>query len=360
MNTFVENSYFGNGFPDDPILKNNKMIVRTDVDNVRKVVAACLKPEVSPLIDSNLAKKNGINSLWFKDERNRLGVGSFKAIGASYVMAHEAINKIGYDFSEEELRSSLKGRTFVTASAGNHGISLAYGAQQFGAKAIIYLSKTVPSNFVGYIESFGAEVVIEGKNYEASMAAAEQAANRNDWTLLSDSTWEGYSAGIDVMAGYLVMASEAFEQCPETPTHIFLQGGIGGYPASVAACARKYYGDKPKIVIVEPTEGRVLQASIEAGKAIESPGEVSNMGRLDCKVASLGALSSLAQTANYFMTITDEEATACLPELEENGLQTSESGGAGYAGLLKCIQNNGCEIGPDSKVLLILTEKKPN
>ena len=360
MNTFVENSYFGNGFPDDPILKNNKMIVRTDVDNVRKVVAACLKPEVSPLIDSSLAKKNGINSLWFKDERNRLGVGSFKAIGASYVMAHEAINKIGYDFSEEELRSSLKGRTFVTASAGNHGISLAYGAQQFGAKAIIYLSKTVPSNFIGYIESFGAEVVIEGKNYEASMAAAEQAANRNDWTLLSDSTWEGYSAGIDVMAGYLVMASEAFEQCPETPTHIFLQGGIGGYPASVAACARKYYGDKPKIVIVEPTEGRVLQASIEAGKAIESPGEVSNMGRLDCKVASLGALSSLAQTANYFMTITDEEATACLPELEENGLQTSESGGAGYAGLLKCIQNNGCEIGPDSKVLLILTEKKPN
>ena len=360
MNTFVENSYFGNGFPDDPILKNNKMIVRTDVDNVRKVVAACLKPEISPLIDSNLAKKNGINSLWFKDERNRLGVGSFKAIGASYVMAHEAINKIGYDFSEEELRSSLKGRTFVTASAGNHGISLAYGAQQFGAKAIIYLSKTVPSNFIGYIESFGAEVVIEGKNYEASMAAAEQAAVRNDWTLLSDSTWEGYSAGIDVMAGYLVMASEAFEQCPETPTHIFLQGGIGGYPASVAACARKYYGDKPKIVIVEPTEGRVLQASIEAGKAIESPGEVSNMGRLDCKVASLGALSSLAQTANYFMTITDEEATACLPELEENGLQTSESGGAGYAGLLKCIQNNGCEIGPDSKVLLILTEKKPN
>ena len=108
-------------------------------------------------------------------------------------MAHEAINKIGYDFSEEELRSSLKGRTFVTASAGNHGISLAYGAQQFGAKAIIYLSKTVPSNFVGYIKSFGAEVVIEGKNYEASMAAAEQASTKNDWTLLSDSTWEGYS-----------------------------------------------------------------------------------------------------------------------------------------------------------------------
>ncbi|MDA7688537.1 pyridoxal-phosphate dependent enzyme [Pelagibacteraceae bacterium] len=360
MKTFVENNYFGNGFPDDPILKDKNMIVRTDVDTVRKVVKACLKPEVSPLVDSELAKKIGVKSLWFKDERNRLGIGSFKAIGASYVMAHEAVDKIGFDFNDEDLKSSLKGRTFITASAGNHGISLAFGAQQFGAKAIIYLSKTVPSNFADYIRTFGAEVVIEGKNYEASMAAAEKASKENNWTLLSDSTWEGYSAGIDVMAGYLVMASEAFEQCPETPTHIFLQGGIGGYPASVAACARKYYGDDPKIVIVEPTEGRVLQASIEAGKPVESPGEVSNMGRLDCKVASLGALSSLAQTSNYFMTITDDEATDCLPELEENGLKTSESGGAGYAGLLKCIKNNGCEITSDSKVLLILTEKKPD
>ena len=360
MNTFVENTYFGNGFPDDPILKNEKMIVRTDVDNVCKVVKACLNPEVSPLVESDLAKKIGVNSLWFKDERNRLGIGSFKAIGASYVMADEVVNKIGYDFDEKDLRSALNGRTFITASAGNHGISLAYGAQQFGAKAIIYLSKTVPSNFVGYIEQFGADVVIEGKNYEASMAAAERASKENNWTLLSDSTWEGYTAGIDVMAGYLVMASEAFEQCPETPTHIFLQGGIGGYPASVAACARKYYGNEPKIVIVEPTEGRVLQASIEAGKAIEIEGKVSNMGRLDCKVASLGALSSLAQTSNYFMTITDEEATECLPELEANGFQTSESGGAGYAGLLKCIKNNGCEIDSNSKVLLILTEKKPD
>lgn len=57
MNTFVKNSYFGNGFPDDPILKDKNMIVRTDVDTVRKVVKACLKPEVSPLVDSELAKK---------------------------------------------------------------------------------------------------------------------------------------------------------------------------------------------------------------------------------------------------------------------------------------------------------------
>ena len=117
------------------------------------------------------------------------------------------------------------------------------------------------------------------------------------------------------MAGYLIMASEAFEECPVTPTHIFLQAGIGGFPASVAAFARRYYGNEPKIIIVEPTEAPVIQASIAAGKAVEVKGEVSIMGRLDCKVPSLAALSSLASTANYCMTITDQESTDCLTEL---------------------------------------------
>jgi diaminopropionate ammonia-lyase len=190
------------------------------------------------------------------------------------------------------------------------------------------------------------------------MAAAAEAATQNNWTLLSDSTWENYSAGVDVMAGYLIMASEAFEECPVTPTHIFLQAGIGGFPASVAAFARRYYGNEPKIIIVEPTEAPVIQASIAAGKAVEVKGEVSIMGRLDCKVPSLAALSSLASTANYCMTITDQESTDCLTELSNNGLATSESGGAGYAALKKAMKNHDCELSSDSKVMLILTEKE--
>ena len=63
MNSFIKNSYFGEGFPNDPILKNNKMIVRTDVDNVRRVVQACLKPEVSSFVDSTLSEEIGIKSV---------------------------------------------------------------------------------------------------------------------------------------------------------------------------------------------------------------------------------------------------------------------------------------------------------
>ena len=198
MTTVLKNKYAETGFPNDPILLDPKMIVRTDVEAVKVVVDACLKPEKSPLIKSNLAENIGIHSLWFKDERNRMNMGSFKAIGATYVLAREASEKVGLNASEDDLKKSLEGRTYVTASAGNHGLSLANGARLFGAKAIIYLSKTVPTEFAEFIKTYGADVVVAGKNYEASMAAAAEAATQNNWTLLSDSTWENYSAGIDV------------------------------------------------------------------------------------------------------------------------------------------------------------------
>ena len=358
MTRVTVNQYFNSGFPDDPVLLDSSMAVRTDVENVSEVVNACLKPERSPLIKSDLAKHIGIDSLWFKDERNRMNMGSFKAIGASYVLAREASEKVGLTASEHELKNSLKGRCYITASAGNHGLSLANGARLFGAKAVIYLSKTVPAEFGDFIKTYGAEVVVAGENYEESMIAAAKAAAENNWTLLSDSTWQDYSAGVDVMAGYLIMAQEAFEDCPVTPTHIFLQAGIGGFPASVAAYARHYYGNEPKIIIVEPTEAPVIQASLAAGKAVEVKGEVSIMGRLDCKFPSLAALSSLAITANYCMTITDQESKDCLLELSKNDLATSESGGAGYAALKKATKYNDCELSSNSKVMLILTEKQ--
>ena len=358
MDTYIQNLFFEKGFPNDPVLKDNAMKIKTDVDSVRKIVDACLKPKKTPLVNSELAKNLGIESLWFKDERNRMNLGSFKAIGASYVLAKEAAEKVGLNASDEELKNSLTGRSFVTASAGNHGLSLANGARLFGARAVIYLSKTVPAAFADFIRTYGAEVVIAGENYEESMDAAAVAANDNNWTLLSDSTWKDYSAGVEVMAGYLVMASEAFDECPVTPTHIFLQAGIGGFPASVAALARKHYGNEPKIVIVEPTEAPVIQASIQAGKPVEVKGEVSIMGRLDCKVPSLAALSSLALTSNYCMTITDQESEDCLKELSDVNLSTSASGGAGYAGLKKALNDGGCEISSNSRVLLILTEKQ--
>ncbi len=286
-------------------------------------------------------------TLFVKDERGRMGMGSFKALGAAYVIAHEAAAT-----GADDMANALAGRTYVTASAGNHGMSVAAGSKVFGAKAVVYIAETVPESFAGRLRDMGAEVVRAGAEYEASMKAAEHAAKENGWTLLSDSSWPGH---VDLpwrlMEGYLVMADEAVRQIREAPTHIFLQAGVGGLAGACAALFRQYWGTAPRIIVVEPEAAPALQASIEAGRPVATEGPVSAMGRLDCKEPSLIALRGLSRDADAFVTITEEEAAEVLPELTLMGLESTESGAAGLA----AVRLMG--LGPEARVLCILSEQ---
>ena len=280
--------------------------------------------------------------VFVKDERTRMGLGSFKALGAAYVIAHAAQS------------SDVSNMTYVTASAGNHGLSVAAGAQVFGAKAVIYLSHTVPESFAKKLRDHNAEVVRAGDNYEASMEAAQKAATEQGWILLSDSSWDGY---VDIphrlMEGYLVMAAEAVAQVPQPPTHIFLQAGVGGLAAAAAAYFRHAWGSEPIIIVVEPEIAPAIFNSIIADKATNTPGPVSNMGRLDCKEPSLIALKGLARDADMFALISDQAAEEAMPVLSNNGLETTPSGGAGLAALLSGFP----DINQNSRVLCIVSEE---
>ncbi|MEO9826832.1 MAG: pyridoxal-phosphate dependent enzyme [Paracoccaceae bacterium] len=293
-----------------------------------------------------------VASLWVKDERTRMNLGSFKALGAAYVIARDA-----EAIEAQPTRETLNGRTYVTASAGNHGMSVAAGARIFGASAVVHLAETVPEGFAERLREQGARVVRSGADYAASMDAAARDAQEHGWTLLSDSSWEGYTdLPHTLMEGYLQMAAEAVRQCPEVPTHILLQAGVGGLAGAVAAYARHIWGDAPRIVVVEPDAAPALQASIEAGRAVVTKGPDSIMGRLDCKEPSLIALNGLARDADDFVTLSDDEVTDVLPALEAAGIATSASGGAGIAAVLHGDAKRTLGIKADAKVLCILSE----
>lgn len=301
----------------------------------------------TPLVDATALAP--VAKLWVKDERPRMGLGSFKALGAAYVIASQA---------DEAPGPTLDGRTYVTASAGNHGMSMAAGARVFGADAVVYIAETVPESFAERLRAQNAQVVREGVDYAASMEAAAQAAQQNGWTLLSDSSWEGYTELPHLlMEGYLQMALEAAEQCPEAPTHILLQAGVGGMAGAVAAYARMVWGDTPQITIVEPSSAPALQASIDAGQCVFADGPDSIMGRLDCKEPSLIALNGLARDADLFLTLDDSEVAAQLPAMAEAGLDTSASGGAGIAAVMNAEVRQALGIGPEARVLCMLTEQ---
>ena len=323
----------------------------TDVARVSALLAQCPSASPTPLVDAS--DLGPVAALWVKDERTRMNLGSFKALGAAYVIACDAVKVEGATPG----RTALTGKTYVTASAGNHGMSVAAGARVFGANSVVYIAETVPESFAARLRAQGAKVVREGADYAGSMVAAEQAAAEEGWTLLSDSSWENYT---DIphllMEGYLQMADEAIEQCPDTPTHIMLQAGVGGLAGAVAALVRARWGNQPKIVVVEPEAAPALQKSVEAGHSVFADGPDSIMGRLDCKEPSLIALNGLARDADAFLTISDEEVTSVLPEMAEAGLDTTASGGAGVAVVLSADARQQLGIDSTSRVLCFLSE----
>ncbi len=316
----------------------------TDAAQPLALLERCPSAGETPLRDvPALADRLTAGHVHVKDERGRMGLGSFKALGAAYVIASDAA------------AGSVAGQTYVTASAGNHGLSVAAGCQAFGATAVIYLAETVPDAFADRLRAIGATVCREGAIYEESMAAAAKAADENGWVLLSDSSWEGYvERPHKLMEGYLVLMAEAVRQMPEPPTHIFLQAGVGGLAGAAAAYARHAWGADPRIVVVEPEAAPAIFAALHAGAFVTTEGPSSAMGRLDCKEASLIALAGLARDADDFLLISETEGADGAALAAEAGLPSTPSGAAGLAGALAAKDALGIE--GTSRVLIILSE----
>jgi diaminopropionate ammonia-lyase len=332
--------------------------VARDPAPVLRLLAACPAHAPTPLTPApGLAAELGIAALDVKDERGRMGLGSFKALGAAYAIAKDAAALLGARATDPAAAATaLAGRAYVTASAGNHGLSLAAGARVFGARAVVYLARTVPDAFADKLRDRGAEVVVEGDDYAASMAAAARRAEAEGWTLLSDSTWPGYDRGRDVMEGYLALAAEIADAVATPPTHVFLQAGVGGLAAAAAAFLRDAWGEAPRMVVVEPAAAPALMESIRAGAPVHAGGPVSSMGRLDCKEPSILALKSLAGTADDFVTLSDAAVEAAIARLAPAGFATSPSGGAGFAALAQAAADGALGLAAGSRALVILSE----
>lgn len=330
--------------------------VISDSRSARAVFRMCPLASVTPLRNEpELARRLGVGGLHLKDESDRMGLGSFKALGAVHAIARMAIERAGTSATSDEVEGVLKGEVFVCASAGNHGLSVAAGARIFGARAFVYVSEAVPEAFVTRLRKLGAEVVRSGSDYAESMTASVDAAEENGWILLSDSSWPDYhDLPSRVMEGYLIAGAEVVEAIPTPPTHVFLQAGVGGFAAAVTALFRAQWGDGPVIVVVEPQSARCLMESVRAGQPVVAPGPVSTMGRLDCKEASHIALARLSADADYFVTIEDDLSEEMVGRLAEYGVETTPSGAAGLSGAWSAAGELGLD--ESSRVLAFITE----
>ncbi len=334
---------------------------------------------VTPLHDlRGLAGALGIGQLRFKDEGGRFGLGSFKALGGAYavgrllatLVARDTGTKVGTrELAAGAFRERIRDITVTCATDGNHGRSVAWGARMFGCKCVIYIHENVSEGRKAAIESFGAQVVRTPGNYDDAVRQADADARRLGRHVISDTSYEGYmDIPRDVMQGYGVMADEALQQMGGTmPTHVFLQGGVGGMAAAVCSYFwERAGGDRPITVVVEPEKADCLLRSARAGTPVAVHGELDTlMAGLACGEVSLLAWEILRDGADAFVAVPDQAAIDCMRLLaaapfSDPRVVAGESAVAGLAGLIgaACSAEHRklLQLDADSRVLLFGTE----
>ncbi|MEM7686094.1 MAG: diaminopropionate ammonia-lyase [Pseudomonadota bacterium] len=326
----------------------------------------------TPLHDlKGLAGEIGVAAIHYKDEAGRFGLGSFKALGGAYAVARLLAKQVGCPLSEIVDGKHPKAVSQVTvccATDGNHGRSVAWGAQRFGARCVIFIHATVSEGRKTAIEAYGAEVRRCDGNYDDSVREAQETATREGWFVVSDTSYPGYmEIPRDVMQGYEVMAAEAFDLLPEAPTHIFLQTGVGGMAAAIVALAKRRWGsDRPVIVLTDPDQSACWVDTYVAGEPTAVHGDLDTlMAGLACGEISALAWAILQDHGDAAMAVSDASAIemmrrlACPPAPDAH-IVAGESAVAGLAGLAVAMQSDemraALALDGASRVLVFGTE----
>ena len=287
----------------------------------------------------NRARDVGIADLYYKDESRRFGraLGSFKALGAPYavysLLRDLVESEVGLRPSSQELRSGkfsdITGQvTVCVATDGNQGRSLAYAAQVFGCRCVIYIRRGVSAGRKAAMERFGAVVIRMNTEYQAAVDRAKEDAAMNGWHFISSTSWDDFSDRIprNVMHGYMVMVEEAIAQVPspESLTHVVMQGGVGSISAAIFhAFSRRVPSATPRFIVVEPTEADCLYRSAVNGRPTRSDGTLETlMNGLAAGEVSPAAWKVLHALASDFIAIPDAWAAEGMRVLADGAGDT--------------------------------------
>ena len=306
----------------------------------------------TPLIElDKLSSYLNINKIYYKDEGFRFDLKSFKALGGAF-----AVNKIVKE---------TKAKTVSTATAGNHGRSVAWGAQRLGIKCKIFISEFVSEDRAEAMRNLGADVIRVKGNYDASLKECINQSKKNQWEIVQDVSWEGYkTVPRYIMAGYTIMIKEIFDKIKnEKISHVFLQAGVGGMAAAAIAGFAKYSNNLPCFITVEPKDAECVLQSIKNKKPTSiNIQKESIMGGMSCGDVSSLAWEILKHSTNYSISISDEAVATTVALLKQKEFSNDEiiAGECGVPGVISLISaikdKNICEklkLNSQSNVLLI-------
>jgi len=345
--SFIENKNYS--FNKEEILKN---ITKEQIDEAYLTISKWDSYSPTPLLLLNkLSKKLNLNKIYYKDESKRFDLKSFKALGGAYAV--------------ENITKGNKDITVSTATAGNHGRSVAWGAKRLGLKCKIFISENVSDARGKAMEALGADVVKVKGNYESSLIECIKQSSENNWQIVQDVAWKDYMLVPTLtMAGYSVMMKEIVDQINnEKITHIFLQAGVGGMAGAMVAGAARYLENIPIMIVVEPDSAACVMESIKSGK-IEKIDIVreSLMGGMSCGEPSLVPWEILKKSVNSCISLPDDDIGKTMKFLANasfgnDKIVAGENSAPGVISLIASCNDEGIKnklnLDSNSNILLI-------
>ena len=320
----------------------------------RRAVAAWDGYEPSRIVDlPDLAAALGVKRVVAKDESNRFGTGSFKALGGALVVSTLA-------------EASAEPLTVATASAGNHGLGVAWGARRAGADAVVYLGDQVSEAMADRMRALGATVARAGDSYEKSVAKCKRDAEDRGYVVIQDVGVKGDYEDIPrtIHAGYGIVAAETLDQlAADPPTHVLVNAGVGGFAAGMAnTILAKTGADHPKLVAVEPSEADCLRRLATGDGSHTTRGPTVQTG-LDCHEVCPLAWDTLETTVATFIAVPDDAVEPAKALLDAHGLVAGESAVASLAALLKAATDPrlkaDLDLDASSVVVFVVCEGPP-
>ena len=343
---FIDNKNYN--FDKDQILTS---ISKEDIDDAYNTISKWEGYKTTPLITLNkLSKELNLKNIFYKDEDKRFDLKSFKALGGAYAV--------------EKVTKGNKEIVVATATAGNHGRSVAWGAKRLGLKCKIFISEFVSDARGKAMEALGAEVIKVKGNYENSLIECIKQSTENNWQIVQDVAWKDYMLVPKyTMAGYSVMMKEIAEQINnEKISHIILQAGVGGMAGAMVAGIARYLDNIPTIIVVEPDSAACVMESIKTGKIekIDIKRE-SLMGGMSCGEVSLVPWEILKNSVKHCISLPDDDIAKTMKLLgnasfSEESIIAGENAAPGVISLIASYEDetikNKIELNEKSNVLI--------
>ena len=291
ISSFQENKNFS--FNKNKILES---LSKSDIDEAYSSISSWEGYFPTPLIELNkLSKELNLNKILYKDESKRFDLKSFKALGGAYAV--------------EKITKGNKNIVVATATAGNHGRSVAWGAKRLGIKCKIFISEFVSEARGQAMADLGADIIKVKGNYEKSLIECIKQSTENNWQIVQDVAWKEYMLVPKyTMAGYTVMMKEIVDQIKQDQiTHIILQAGVGGMAGAMVAGIARYLQNIPETIVVEPDSAACVMESIKTGKIekIDIKRE-SLMGGMSCGEVSLVPWKILKNSIKFCISLPDD------------------------------------------------------